>query len=261
MPLTEPCDILLGDGIPSLLWLEYAISYYNVPTIGFDFFLLVPDPTTAADSLRRAGWADKETADASSCDFLVGSSLSHYCLDPPGLVRDTDQKTPSGNGGLPPPPSRGPRPPTTTVLLSMQDFGVTVPEPCPPGNYSYVPPLPLLLDGLISGVLDAPHKSVLERRVALQLVYLYGYCKDIKTSRELLRQLKPENRQFHIDALTGPSPGVTRLLSWGRHVRREFLEGTRQLMYRNSLLDASPEEYQTLIGYCQSEFRPWPWSD
>jgi hypothetical protein len=112
-----------------------------------------------------------------------------------------------------------------------------------------------LIDGLISGILDSLPESRLEARLALQLVYLYAHCPDAR-SLELVEQLRPENRQYHIDALTGPSVGKAPLNAWNRQVRGELLSGTRELTYANSLLAANPAKYHRFISICRSEFRP-----
>ncbi|KAF9775473.1 hypothetical protein IL306_006416 [Fusarium sp. DS 682] len=247
----EPCEILRRDGLACLLWLEDAIASYDVPTVAFDLFLLVSDPEDAARSLRLAGWTDVET-DAQRCPFLVNrDAIQSHCLEPPAIEEQCE--TPIGQ--LPPPP-RGPPPPTRTVLLSARDCNTSI-EPLSSGplhDGNFVPPLQFLVDGLISGVLDAPPSSLLERRLAIQLVYLYAHCRDMR-SPKLVEQLRFENRQFHIDALTGPSVGKAPLIAWGRQVRRELLDGTRQLMNENSLLSANPAEYQPFISSTRSQFR------
>jgi hypothetical protein len=145
------------------------------------------------------------------------------------------------------------------VLLSARDCNVSIERissgPLLAGNFA--PSLPFLVDGLISGTLDAPAESPLEHRLSLQLVYLYAHCKEIQ-STYFASLLRFENRQFHIDALTGPSVGKSKLIAWNRQVRRELSEGTRQLMDKNSLLSANPSEYQIIIRSFRSEFRELP---
>ncbi|KAJ9429583.1 hypothetical protein QL093DRAFT_1070642 [Fusarium oxysporum] len=74
-------------------------------------------------------------------------------------------------------------------------------------------------------------------------------------SPKLVEQLRPENRQFHIDALTGPSVGKPPFMAWCRPVRRELRDNTRQLMNENSLLGANPAEYRDFISSFRSEFQ------
>ncbi|KAJ0152354.1 Uncharacterized protein HZ326_5160 [Fusarium oxysporum f. sp. albedinis] len=74
-------------------------------------------------------------------------------------------------------------------------------------------------------------------------------------SPKLVEQLRPENRQFHIDALTGPSISKPPLMAWGRPVRRELRDNTRQPMNENSLLGANPAEYRDFISSFRSEFQ------
>ncbi|KAI9762268.1 MAG: hypothetical protein M1840_001447 [Geoglossum simile] len=54
-------QLLLDKGIPCVIWGEDALAHYGVPTGRFDLFLLVHDPTQAAECLTAAG-------------FLVGSN-------------------------------------------------------------------------------------------------------------------------------------------------------------------------------------------
>lgn len=247
----EPCEVLRRDGLASVLWLEDAIANYNVPTVVFQLHLLVSNPNDAAKSLRLAGWTDVET---NAQIGLFGINFHHIqCiyLDPP-TMEEEHETTP----GLPPPVRKGPPPATRTVLLSAQDCNAPI-EPLLSGNppqCDTIPPLWFLVDGLISGVLDAPAESRLEKRLALQLVYLYSHCNEMR-SPKLIEQLRLENRQFHIDALTGPSVGKAPLIAWNRRIRRQLQDGTRQLMYENSLLSTNPPEYQNFISQLHSDFR------
>lgn len=247
-----------GVGVASVLWLEDAIAHYDVPTCVFDLFLLVADPDHAARQLRRAGWLDVES-DPRRCPFLVEPcTVQHLCLEPPALEEPAVPSLGPMSSPPPPPPKDPPRV-TRTVLLSARDCNVSmqtlVSSELP--DSSYVPSLPFLVDGLISGVLDAAPESQLESRMAMQLVYLYAHCHSMRSSA-LAGQLKTENRQFHIDALTGPSVGKAPLLAWNRRVRRELRDGARHLMYENSLLSAKPTEYQRFIFHVRSEFCTLP---
>jgi hypothetical protein len=257
----EPCDVLRQSGVPCLLWLEDAIFQYGVPTIGFDLFILVADPEVAANTLRDSGWIDIAPAEARSCNFLTQTSpITHRCLKPPGIKDLGDFDDDDLIGELPPPPSQDPPGPTITVLLRAQDCHVSI-EPLSlrtmeTGNFT--PPLAVLMNGLISSVLDAPPSTELEWRLVIQLAYLYGHCKATQTA-EFAAELEYENRQFHIDALTGPAL-VARLIAWNRQVRQELREGTRQLANENSLLSSEPSEFKVLIEQFRSDFRPLPQS-
>ncbi|SCO80403.1 uncharacterized protein FRV6_04616 [Fusarium oxysporum] len=217
-------------------------------------FSFWPDPEDAARSLRRDGWIDVKTdieTDLERCPFVHSNTIQYLCLD----LTAVEERRELVPGQLPPIP-RGPPPPTRTVLLSAMDCNMSI-EPLSSGplhDGNSLPPLHFLVDGLISGVLDVPPESRIEGRLGLQLVYLHAYCFDMR-SPKLVEQLRPENRQFHIDALTGPSVGKPPLMAWGRQVRRELRDDTRQLMNENSLLGANPAEYQDFISSFRSEFQ------
>lgn len=247
----EPCEILRQDHIASTLWLEDAIVNYNVPTCVFDLFLLVSDPDAAARSLCSAGWTEVETeTDIQRCPFAAPPhSIHHVCLEPPLTTEERQDDVPEDDAA---PATNGP---TRTVLLSARDCHTSLESLSPDDDF--IPPLDFLIDGLIAGVLDAEPESKLERRLYIQLAYLYGHCEDTR-SAHLIGQLRHENRQFHIDALTGPSVGKSPLIAWNRRVRGELLDGKRQIMYENSLLAANPPEYETFIFYTRSEYRPLP---
>ena len=42
-PRLEPIDILRRNNIKSCLWAEDALGFYQVPTVVFELYLLVPD--------------------------------------------------------------------------------------------------------------------------------------------------------------------------------------------------------------------------
>ncbi|KAG7422094.1 hypothetical protein Forpe1208_v001711 [Fusarium oxysporum f. sp. rapae] len=162
-----PCRVLRRDGVASLLWLEDAIASYNVPTVVFDLSLLVSDPEAAARSLRRDGWIDVKTdieTDLERCPFVHSNTIQYICLDPPAI----EERPKPVTGQLPPIP-RGPPPSTRTVLLSARDYNTSI-EPLSSGplhDGNFLPPLHILVDGLISGVLDAPPENRIEGRLGL----------------------------------------------------------------------------------------------
>ena len=142
----------------------------------------------------------------------------------------------------------------TTVLLSAQDCNVSLKDLSLTMD-AVIPPLPVLMDSFISSVLDAPPDSELEGRLGLQLSYLYGYCADTKCPT-LVDGLHFENRQFHTDALTGQTVAASGLLCWHRLVRRELVEGKRQLTDENSLCMANAGDYDGDIVRVLAHFQP-----
>lgn len=55
-PRYEPCDILLRAGIPCKVWGEDVLTFYGVPTVVFDLFVLVPSPEMASQALKDQGY-------------------------------------------------------------------------------------------------------------------------------------------------------------------------------------------------------------
>jgi hypothetical protein len=52
----EPYTLLRNQGVPCSVWFEDAIARYDVPTVVFDLYLLVPDIDQAAHILCGSGW-------------------------------------------------------------------------------------------------------------------------------------------------------------------------------------------------------------
>lgn len=214
------------------------------------------NPQRAANILGRAGWTEIDTNKTRAGRFLSGLPvIAHCCLRPPNWLESYQTIEQA------PPPPMLHAPPTTTVLLSANDCNLSIESLDWPSLQmaGFVPPLPYLLDGLITGVLDATPESERESRIAIQLVYLYAHCKEI-SSPKFGDRLKYENRQFHVDSLTGLLVGNIRIIAWGRLVRRGLLEGTRQLVSDNSLSRAQPSEVQhcTGLAYMHSLMQPSP---
>ncbi|KAH6842238.1 hypothetical protein B0I37DRAFT_381482 [Chaetomium sp. MPI-CAGE-AT-0009] len=99
-----------------------------------------------------------------------------------------------------------------------------------PSAGDFVPPLALLIDGLVEVLLDlpvAPTFETLQGRLGVQLAYLYRYCAALK-NQNLAENLKLEHRQFHYDALSKPGLGTMPFISEQRQIRAEIRKGDRQ---------------------------------
>ncbi|KAK4195448.1 hypothetical protein QBC40DRAFT_289071 [Triangularia verruculosa] len=217
----EPCLTLHERGIPCLVWFEDAIAPYGVPTVVFDLHLLVPDIDEAARALIEKGWIDAGLLN-SDYHFLMGP-ISQRRLHPPNYTPPNSEES---SPWPPPPPSQDPPGPTTTVLLPAVDWNVPIEKLrlCSPA--SFVPPLDLVLDGMIDSFLDSPSDTLLRTRLTTYLSYLYGYCKALKTPA-FAANLRLDHRQFHYDRLsryTGPVPFIKEQ----RQIRDEIREGKRQ---------------------------------
>lgn len=206
----EACSILQEHHINCAIWFEDAIAHYGVPTVLFDFYLLVPDIEKAAELLRQHGWHTAPRQDADIFHFLEGSPmlklpLSYLRLIPPGWDEKVEDRT---------------------VLMPADTWNFTAYPPTQsltiPGGF--YPPLPALLDSLIDGWLDAPRGSNLQSHVSVQLAYVYGHVAQVKET-SFVEQLRPEHRQFHLDYIEGRSIWTLPCCDHQREVRDGFLKG------------------------------------
>lgn len=143
-----------------------AIAHYGVPTVGFNFYILVPDIDEAAEVLIQRGWTLIEQEQAKIGNATVESE--QHCLIPPKNDSDNARSDTETLSMEPPPlPSKEPSGPTTTVILPAADWNFTLPERrqyssdgCPT---AFFPPLPGLLDALIDSLLEAPSDNSMLR--------------------------------------------------------------------------------------------------
>lgn len=119
-----PCYILHNHNIPCVVWVEDAVRFYGVPTVGFDLYILVPDIEVASQVLIQEGWnlvqqekgkIGNATVDYPQCRLTPPSQADHEAKQLPEPHISTSQ--------LPlPPPDKSPAKPTTTVLLPAADW-------------------------------------------------------------------------------------------------------------------------------------------
>jgi hypothetical protein len=210
------------------VWFEDAIASYGVPTVVFDLHLLVADIDEAARALMQSGWTDAGPLN-SNHHFLMGP-ISQRRLNPPGHA--TAVKIAKPRPGPPPLPSKEPPGPTTTVLLPATDWNVPIEQLRPNGLNTFVPPLALLVDALIDSLLDTPSDTVLKRRLATYIGYLYRYCASLK-AQDFAENLKADHRQFHYDKLSRPHSGTIPFFEEQRLIRDAIREG-KQKPQRNA---------------------------
>lgn len=106
-----------------------------------------------------------------------------------------------------------------------------------------MPPLALLVDGLVEVLLDlpvTPTSETLQGHLGVQLAYLYRYCPVLK-DRDFPESLKLEHRQFHSDALSKPGLGTIPFVDEQRRKRDEVRKGERQPQWNPWLLAPSCE--------------------
>ncbi|KAK4151589.1 hypothetical protein C8A00DRAFT_17003 [Chaetomidium leptoderma] len=221
----DPCDTLRAQDIPCLVYFEDAIAAYGVPTALFDLYLLVPDLAEAEETLLAAGWTTAPPLGRVHHFLNSPLHISHRrLLPPPGIT--TAEKPPSDPAA---PPSQAAPGPTTTVLLpaacwtasNIDEIFLSSPD-------TLVPPLPVLLDGLIKALLDLPpFDQALSDHLATQISYLYGHCDALKT-QDFGRELMLEHRQFHYDALSKPGLGTVPFLMEQQRIREDVRNGKHE---------------------------------
>ncbi|KAI1360244.1 hypothetical protein F5Y08DRAFT_317788 [Xylaria arbuscula] len=214
-----PCKILLEESIPSLIWFEDAVARYGVPTVVFDLCLIVPDIQHAADILHQRGWRLKPPGPYS---FLTPPCPVQYrrLICP---VRENERN----QGDAFDSPETGTSllsERTSTVLLSATEWKIPTERLHEASNNHHLPSLPVLANGLITNLLDAPDGSNVAEHLLMMLGYLYDYSSEVKTEG-FENCLNLENRQFHLDCISGQLSLWT--LPFARH-QRQVREDIRQ---------------------------------
>lgn len=204
----EACSLLQRHGISCAIWFEDSVAYYGVPTVVFDLYLLVPNIQTAAKLLQEEHeWQLAPRQENDIYDFLEGSPalkvpLNYIRLIPPDWDEETEQRT---------------------VLMPADIWNFTAFSPAPD---QFFPSLPALVDSLIASWLDglqATDNQLLDH-VSLQLAYVYEYVAKAKEA-SFTEQLRPENRQFHLDCVAGGAIGTQPFLIQQREIRDRALKG------------------------------------
>ncbi|KAK3291469.1 uncharacterized protein B0H64DRAFT_469176 [Chaetomium fimeti] len=225
-PRHEPCTILQNHGISCLLWFEDALAAHGVPTAVFDLYLLVNSLAGAEDALVAKGWTPAPQLSRGRHILSGSQCIPHRRLVPPKLMTARDAM----EEGSTAPPSRGPPESPRVVLLPAANWGVSNLDTRLPSGGGFVPPLALLIDGLVGVLMDlpvAPTSETLQGRLGTQLAYLYRYCAGLK-NQNFAESLKLEHRQFHYDALSKPGLGTIPFISEQRQNRDEIRKGERQ---------------------------------
>lgn len=191
-----PCSILLQHSIPASLWFEDAIGRYGVPTCVFDLHLLVPDIEQASDILRQEGWSPEPP---SIYSFLSSTpSIRFQRLVAPLTEGTPDIRPPPS----PPSPYKLPSERFATVLYYASDWGVTTDNLVDATKTGFLPPLPLLADALIGGLLDSPDDSSFQSHLSVMVAYIYAHVPELK-DKAFEERMDPVHRQFHLDCLSG----------------------------------------------------------
>jgi len=216
----QPCYLLRESDIPCVVWFEDAVRYYGVPVVLHALHVLVSDINEAAEVLVRKDWTLITQAPKKIGNAFVDTAL--HCLRPPNLKP------------VPPPSNMKPLGPTTTILLPATDWNWTISERRE-GSYSgdiartFFPPLPQLLDAMIDSELDVPPSDAMLRlHISCMIGYLHDYVPAVKT-REFVEELRYDNRQYHLDWLSGMSTATNSFIKHQRAIRDALRQGTYQL--------------------------------
>lgn len=218
----EPCRLLQASRIPFIVWGEDALKHYGVPTCLFDLYLVVPDIDAAAAVLASSGWQPSVARYPRSVSHRRLSSPLKYAHPlPSGDTSPVVSLLPSSDWNY-------------TFDLDHQTKINTATE------MNMFPPLPCLVDALIDVLLSIPEPSEgLYRLASLWVSYLYGYVPIVKT-RQFADQLRFDNRQFHLDAVSGMPYNMLPYLRHARALRLELQQGTRQLVDCSSFTPPTP---------------------
>jgi hypothetical protein len=188
--------------------------------------VLVPDISKAADVLVRKDWTLITPAPKK-----IGNAIAH-----------TDQawlRPPSEPKPILPRSNMKPPGPTITILLPAKDWNwnwnCTLPEGREGSHASdtdartFYPPLAQLLDALIDSELDVPPGDFkLRLHISCMIGYLHTYVPVLKT-RKFVQELRYDNRQYHLDWLSGMSTGTNSFINHQRAIRNALRQGTYQL--------------------------------
>jgi hypothetical protein len=126
---------------------------------------------------------------------------------------------------IPPPPSRGLKV-VETVLLLATDWNYTFSEDKQPksDDFNPIPKLSKFMDALIDTLLDnSLENSMLWGHIACQIAYIYGHNSAVK-DRSFSQYLKRENRQYHLDSLSGMRTGTAPFITHQRKIRDLILQ-------------------------------------
>lgn len=205
------CRILEEKRIPNVIWFEDALALHGSDTAVFDLYILVPDASTASQTLLKAGHTDSPRVNKLAND--VHTCRGGIRLEKPG-------------GGLD----------SGTVLVNASEWAYDLEKRTDYG----VAPLPFLqgfLESIMGRWLDISEAERAENLLwEMSLVCLIGYAYNLSgTNYDLVRgpaftaSLAPEFHELHYD-LVGRYPHKAGISSFRKHEyhamrRRQIREG------------------------------------
>ncbi|KAK8121810.1 hypothetical protein PG984_010480 [Apiospora sp. TS-2023a] len=97
-----------------------------------------------------------------------------------------------------PPAQQPPEGQPKLVLFSADFWHVSSPD----SYKSLYPPLEILVDSLITAILESPDGTLLQNRLGVYMSALYSQAECLK-DRSFAGKLSPDNRHYHQDGVTG----------------------------------------------------------
>ncbi|KAI5798121.1 hypothetical protein FPQ18DRAFT_375887 [Pyronema domesticum] len=198
------CTLLQSHRIPFTLFLEDALHYYGVPTIVSDLFLLCPRPDLLPSVLSSSGWKEHPLPER-----LISKGFNE------DLVCGYYQTSDDSESGL------------GAVFLDPVAWNFRPEAEVGMDGYEVIPPLPDLLDSLISTYLSAAENaswSMWTNYLSCLIGYVYRYVPEVREAG-FAGMLREENRQYHADELSGMSMRSIMAWRWEREVRERIRRG------------------------------------
>nr|POE62242.1 hypothetical protein CFP56_70629 [Quercus suber] len=211
--------VLRDMGIASVVWFEDALYEYDVPTMLFDLYLLVPNIDTAAQTLERSGWhmIEQQRGRIGNARLNLDQHPQHR-LSPTRPGRTTDHRPesvrPSGirRSSMPIADTEQPQ----VVLLAAPRWSFEFGYGC--SSKAFFPTLEAFLDSLIDSQLTHTDDVGFQNHLRVQIGYLYGNSPALR-ARSFADRLIYEHRQYHFDVCSGMSHGTVRFVAHQRAIR------------------------------------------
>ncbi|KAL9053540.1 MAG: hypothetical protein Q9162_004707 [Coniocarpon cinnabarinum] len=186
----EAARVLSKDAaIPSFIWMEDAVAQYDVPTVIFDVWLLVPNVEKAAQVLQRAGWTRTEVLPPkqrmkkliADCQAFVSPSV-HFFDNAPDRRHDL------------------------TILLPVEQWGLTLPDTPPKEAVPYVPHLYEILNSMMAMYISLDpdgHEGndAFRDHIGVLIGYCYMYSEQTRDLELDQQWLDRKFLQLHYDLL------------------------------------------------------------
>lgn len=237
-PRYEPCDILLQAGIPCKVCEEDVLTFYGVPTIVFDIFILVPNLDMASQTLKDQGYV----LTTPNTRFEDTPELSHHV---PRLVSSVLADKIMGTSSLSSSDGLGLSKADDTVLsgivlLHAADWNYSLPDTIA-GLQQLVPYLHEYSDCIVKRWMDLTEDNdSLRTYLAILIGYHSLYIDEVWTEN-FENQVRKEHRQFLYDLLADGAGGRVDLLHrdcqlYHQNIRSRILQGQHEPVIHDKLV-------------------------